>query len=561
MPKLTIEEAAELGLLGPEELAAVGFNPFRPRAGASWTPSLSVNTRPNFFRYPTLSFRSRNMPLRFGLGGLGQGLTLSPESPALGLAGVAAPVGRLNATGATYGALRSRGVAGGVAGTGAEGSVNFAQPQVMVLPDGRRLVRYPTGQTVILGPPGSSQRPIDAESHDGQEALAAMGVIGRGVGVAQQLARVFGGGGETHDVPGPTRDQHIPAEQVPAEGEPLVRPASLQMEGGVPLTPEEQAALAAYSPAPSEAALGELGINTDLTNFELAQPGTGALLRPPGIATIAPGKPLFLGAEPLEAFRESLPGPTVTGDVPQPGPWQGQPQFDILEGTGKPLYMGPEPGGDLSLSPAFYAPGGGTAADVLLDPEARRLYTLGLTPQQIQEMMPAPIAGRADTAPRGLGVGPSDVFGAEPAATQEGGAEGGIDFNLKNTLGLGQSLLNVGQAGITGDPAQLVGALLRSGMSVNQIAKIPAINQAGINAGLGGGLGLLNAIMSARAGNIPGAIGGGLSTIGAGANFLAGPLMLLDGGGFRIVIAVTIASYVLGVTTGIIVYSRLAWSR
>jgi MFS family permease len=48
------------------------------------------------------------------------------------------------------------------------------------------------------------------------------------------------------------------------------------------------------------------------------------------------------------------------------------------------------------------------------------------------------------------------------------------------------------------------------------------------------------------------------SVVWAGANFLAGPLMLLDGGGFRFVIAATIASYVLGVTLGLIIYSRLA---
>ncbi|HSQ61924.1 MAG TPA: MFS transporter [Polyangiaceae bacterium] len=44
----------------------------------------------------------------------------------------------------------------------------------------------------------------------------------------------------------------------------------------------------------------------------------------------------------------------------------------------------------------------------------------------------------------------------------------------------------------------------------------------------------------------------------AGANFLAGPLMALDKGGFRFVIAVTMASYVVGVASGVLVYPRLS---
>ena len=96
MARMTRQEARERGLLGPDELAALG-NPFAPRAGASWTPNLGVRpglSASNFFRYPGISYRSGISPLRFGLGGLSQGFTLSPESPGLGLAGIAGPVGR-----------------------------------------------------------------------------------------------------------------------------------------------------------------------------------------------------------------------------------------------------------------------------------------------------------------------------------------------------------------------------------------------------------------------------------------------------------------------------------
>ena len=61
MPKMTIQEARELGLLSPEELAALGHNPFTPRAGASWTPNLGIRPGLNsssFFRYPGLYQRA-----------------------------------------------------------------------------------------------------------------------------------------------------------------------------------------------------------------------------------------------------------------------------------------------------------------------------------------------------------------------------------------------------------------------------------------------------------------------------------------------------------------------
>ena len=46
------------------------------------------------------------------------------------------------------------------------------------------------------------------------------------------------------------------------------------------------------------------------------------------------------------------------------------------------------------------------------------------------------------------------------------------------------------------------------------------------------------------------------SLLWAGANFVAGPLMAADGGGLRFVIAATMASYVLAITAGLVVYPR-----
>jgi hypothetical protein len=473
MPKLTIEEAGQLGLLSPEELSAIGYNPFTPKAGASWTPQLGLrpglNSR-SFFRYPSLYQRPGISSLRFGIGGLGQGLTLSPESPALGLGGIAGPVGGGVRRGASYGV--AGGVAGGRAGFGAEGSGNLP---TMILPDGRRLVRLPNGRTMIVG---GQRPPMQADTPDGLAELQAMGVISQGLGAAKDLAGLIGKlgsgapggatttGGGPGGIPGGEPGGGLPVEMpgpvqgAPAPGGGLIQPASFELPRGA----EIQAAV------------------PDLQGI--------------GLSPVSPLTP-----EVLADFQ----APGTTFEMPLQKP----------------------PGGDLALSDAFYAPGGGDAASVLLDPEARRLYSLGLSPEDIMAMMPPPNAtGRADTAPRGLGPTPEDIFGAEPAAAPGNGG-GGFDtnFTLGSTLGLGQNLLGIGQgaigSGITGDPTQLIAALLKSGKSINQIAQIPGLNKAGIDAGLGGALGVLNTIMAARRGDIGGAIGGGLSTLGSAAQFAA----------------------------------------
>ena len=244
MPKMTLAEARELGLLSPEELSALGYgsNPFSPRAGASWTPSLGV--RPgigssSWFRYPSLYQRPGISSLRFGLGGLRQGLTLSPESPALGLAGIGGPVGRRPGS-TQVGRGIAGGIAGGVAGgraaIGSEGSGNLP---AMILPDGRRLVRLPDGRAYIVGGP---QRMVSAEAPEGMAALQAMGLISQGVGAVKQLAdlisKIPGGtpGGTPGGVPGglPGGAPGGVAEEGPGAG--LVQPASLQQG---PATPAE----------------------------------------------------------------------------------------------------------------------------------------------------------------------------------------------------------------------------------------------------------------------------------------------------------------------------------
>jgi hypothetical protein len=531
MPKMTIQEARELGLLSPEELAALGHNPFTPRAGASWTPQLGIRPGLNsssFFRYPGLYQRPGISSLRFGLGGLRGGLTLSPESPALGLAGIAAPVGRSAATrGPSYGVAGgvAGGIAGGVAGgraaVGSEGSGNLP---TMLLPDGRRLVRMPDGRVYILGGP---QRMVSAEAPEGMAALQSMGLISQGVGAVKQLAdlisKIPGGtpGGTPGGIPGGAPGG-VAEEPAAGPGAGLVQPASLQqgpatpaaallpppesgagaIPGLVASTPEEAAFLEANAALQGAAAPGGMPVprTPEEAAFLEANLGGGAGSSPfgPGSAPQGPGPEFWRS---LEA-APSVPSPGVIA----PG--------EMMPGQG---------GGDLSLSPAFYATGG-VGFDPT-DPETRRLYELGLTPQQIMGMMPAPAVGPGqgrDLDPRGLGVGPapSDIFAPEPAGP-------GVTTNATfgNILGLNQSLLGVGQgaigAGITGDPSQLIGALIKSGMSVNQIAKIPGLNQAGISAGLGGALGVLNAVQAARSGNIQGVIGGGLGAVGSAANLVA----------------------------------------
>ncbi len=477
MPKMTLQEARELGLLSPEELAAIGYgpNPFTPRAGASWTPNLGIRpglTSSSFFRYPGLYQRPGISSLRFGLGGLRQGLTLSPESPALGLGGVAAPVGRPGARGVGYGVSGgiaggiAGGVAGGRAGIGAEGSGNLP---TMILPDGRRLVRMPDGRAFIVGGP---QRMVSAEAPEGLAALQAMGFISQGVGAVKQLADLISQipGGTPGGLPGglPGGAPGGVAEEPDGPGAGLVRPASLQQG---PATPAD--ALLPPDLSPEDlAALGELGMNTDLRGP--AAPSLLDLNAPPAGRALLSGE---ISPEDFDVIEnlDRLPAGQGPGYVPQPGSWTGQPEM-FPGGIGTPS--------DLSLSDAFYAPGGGNAASVLLDPETRRLYELGLTPEQIMGMMPAPNTDRrADTAPRGLGPESSDIFAPEP------GPEGGVNFTLGNTLGLGQSLLGVGQGAVTGDPTTLIKGLLQSGVSLADIANIPGLKGylggAGAAAGLG----------------------------------------------------------------------------
>jgi hypothetical protein len=518
MPKMTIQEAAELGLLSPEELSAAGYNPFTPRAGASWTPQLGIKpglSSSSFFRYPSLYQRPGISSLRFGLGGLGQGLTLSPESPALGLGGVAAPVGRPAARGVGYGV--AGGVAGGRAAIGSEGSGNLP---TMRLPDGRTLVRMPDGRTMIVG---GNRPPIQADAPEGLAALQAMGLISTGLGAAKSAAALFDQvgrgvpGGEPGGIPG--------GEPGGAPAEDLLRPASLQIGGpqapGRGIDPQVQAALEAYAqggtaepgtgPGRPEIPLESLPPSQRMALEEFASPGSTKF-------TMPQVGDLLRNAPDVSGLSEQLYGPTGSEVLRGAGV---TPTDLLREWSG--VNMSPEAlqrylpgggGGDLSLSPAFYAPGG-TGFNAL-DPETRRLYALGLTPEQVMGMMPAPSQTRADTAPRGLGPSPSDIFTGERPP-----AEPGANFTLGNTLGLGQSLLGVGKAGITGDPAELIGALVKSGMSINKIAEIPGLDKAAVNAGFGGLLGVLNLVRAARAGDIPGAIGGGLSTIGSLANFAA----------------------------------------
>jgi len=493
MPRLSIEEAASLGLLGPEELSALGVNPFMPRAGASWTPTLGVRpglTSSSFFRYPGISYRGGISPLRFGLGGLGQGLTLSPESAALGLRGIAGPVGR-RPTPAPVGRGVAGGIAGGRAGIGAEGSGNLP-PRVMTLPDGRRLVQYADGRQIMLPPPGAGGRPMPVMPED-YEALQALGLAGRGVGVAQQLARFVGTGGpEAGRTEGPGGEPGGPPVELAAPG------GNFGAGGTLTMDPVQMAAL------------GELGINTDL--LPGGQPG----IIPDITGTARPNLP-----PSFDFGGASLIDP-ITGSpvIPSPG---------TFDWAGKPGFLGPEPGEDLSLSPVFYAPGGASGADIL--DQSRNLYSLGLRPEDIQNyLMPEPMVGPGrgrDLDPSGTGVGPrpTDIF-----QEQGPGTGPGFDFNVTpgNTLGLLQSGIGVGQGALSGDPAALTGALLRAGMSANQIARLPGLNTGAVAGGAGGLLGILNTIQGARSGNIPGAVGGGLQTIG-GAAGLAKSLGLLSG--------------------------------
>ena len=94
---MSVEEALSLGLLGPEDLYRLGgYSPFSAPRGYSLqglTARPGVSLGPTF-RFPGLARRSRLQRLPFGLAPYEEGLSLSPETPGFGIAGVAPPVGR-----------------------------------------------------------------------------------------------------------------------------------------------------------------------------------------------------------------------------------------------------------------------------------------------------------------------------------------------------------------------------------------------------------------------------------------------------------------------------------
>jgi len=458
MPRLSLEEAASLGLLGPDQLAALG-NPFMPRAGASWTPTLGARpgiASSSWFRYPSLFSRPNISPLRFGLGGLGQGLTLSPESPALGLAGLAAPVGRSAATRSpSYGVAGgvAGGIAGGRAGIGAEGGQNY-QPRITMLPDGRRLVTYQDGRQAVLPPPGrTGQRPVPVLPENYEE-LRTLGLLNQGVGTARAAAQLLA--------------------QINQSGAPTTLPAISGPDvGGMEVGALE---LAGLQMGPQQlAALGELGINTGQPTMPgVIQPFAGTVNLP----TVA--NPALSDLDRLlldiGAFGQAQPKLGPAG-IPLTG-------FGEIGGGATPL------------------DGGANAEAILGDAARSGMFSLTRPEDIYPNLMPEPMigAGRGrDLDPRGLGIGPrsEDIFGDSPTTG------GGVDLNVtpSNTLGLLQSVLGAGQGVLAGDPVQTIKALLQSGTSLADIGRIPGIGR--YLAAAGAPVNLVQAIMQ---GNVPGAV-------------------------------------------------------
>lgn len=477
MARLSLEEASQLGLLDADTAARLNWSPYSKGSPLTISPGLSFRS---ILRYPGFQSRPGILTPRFGAAGYGQGMTLSPEVPALGLMGIAAPVGRINSTGAALAAARSRGIAGGIAGNAAEGSGNMVQPRIEPLPDGRRLVTYADGRQVILPVPGAGGRPVAAESPEGQSALQALGIVGRGVGIAQQLARIVGDG-----------EAGLAQQPTPVATTDTIASRALSQDDLERMSAEYSGF--AGAPAPSDfsaeqlAALGELGINSDrLSPRAPASPSIDELIRDSGrfLDDIGPGH----GETLSQLVMGRAGGPLVDAAIRR-----------LLD-----------EGYDLS-----------EAGQILGGLEQA---TAGLSPADIVSIMPAPRIGGG--GPSGISPDPDAVFGGGESIVPSrgpgiadalglvGSAAGAGTGAIKAFQGFGEGDIGQGALG-SADMVKAAVDILKQFPELAKSFNIPPEMLGGAGGGLAAVTGIINAITGAQQGGLKGGLQAGSGTLQA----------------------------------------------